>query len=349
MIPMYLKRYRNWSQCKAIIGHTLHTFITTKFSQLNARGKFNILEVGCGDGNTCIQLESEYSNAGIIALDLNSYNNITSNHKIVYLQKDIQEFVLEDSFDCIIGIAVLPYVKDKVRALLNIWRSLKLHGIAVLSVQPYHFGPYALNMFAHGDIVWNKNYQALVIYKKSEQFEPKNLPCLSYIYLEYTQEKLDSSDGQIRNIWPSFLLFPFYIHPYTKKLVELQPYPQSIVSLYVPNFVTIHKELASSLFSTKLFYPKLMVKNPNHDNRNVTHINFTPCSAKKLSTKKITFADVLIEEKVKQRELSNNSKKIKNDASPTCCGWLYATLILGWGKKAAPDVDVHKGSFLAHG
>lgn len=257
-------RKRDWNAVRPIIGSALHDFLLSRFTALNTRGGFTLLEVGCGLGNTSLELSHKFSNLRSCAIDIDHHNNISFCHNVVFQQHCIEEFNRENSFDCCLAIAVLPYVRDKVRALLNIWRSLKLNDIAVISIEPHYFGPFALEMFASGDIKWSSNKQALVIHKTSLIPTERLLPCSLYRLLEFNQAYKVINLKRFYQ-WPSFLKYTHFFALFTNEQLELKPYYQAFVSLYC-----LHSAYDSSpalLFTNPDLYPACMIKEPKECNR----------------------------------------------------------------------------------
>lgn len=91
-----------------------------------------VIEVGCGTGNTLIQLASKYPNASFTGIDMtvNSLNIARENAKakdlknISFLEKNLLELDLNEKYDIVLCIGVLHHLADMNKGLENIIKLL---------------------------------------------------------------------------------------------------------------------------------------------------------------------------------------------------------------------------------
>ncbi len=91
----------------------------------------HILDVGCGTGRLLARLER--SGADTIGIDISGKMVEKAKGKsLLAFQSDINDFIWNEQFDLIVSVLTFNYIKDKKRALENIWYLLKLGGTLVL-------------------------------------------------------------------------------------------------------------------------------------------------------------------------------------------------------------------------
>lgn len=142
-----------------------------KKAKKTADEKIDIVDFGCGTGvgiknEAVIHDSATLSNLYFIGIDQSISTQQGPGY--AFFKDDLQklESLKDETVDFGFSCAVLDYVDDKVLALKNIWRTLKLGGKAIVSITPDHFGPYALDMFPRtDDIFWDDDFQALTLRK----------------------------------------------------------------------------------------------------------------------------------------------------------------------------------------
>jgi ubiquinone/menaquinone biosynthesis C-methylase UbiE len=91
----------------------------------------HILDVGCGTGRLIARLER--SGADTIGIDISERMVEKAKSKsLLVFQSDINEFIWNEQFDVIVSVLTFNYIKDKKRALQNIWYLMKLGGLFTL-------------------------------------------------------------------------------------------------------------------------------------------------------------------------------------------------------------------------
>ena len=94
---------------------------------LNPKEDEEILDLGCGDGT--LSLEIIKSKAKVIAVDLSSDMVKKAQSKGIEAYKmDVTNLPYENKFDAVFSNAVLHWVKDKNKAIVNIHKVLKSKG-----------------------------------------------------------------------------------------------------------------------------------------------------------------------------------------------------------------------------
>ena len=133
---------------------------------------------------------------------------------------------VEKSFDVIFSMNAAPYMKDQVKAIHEIWKSLKVGGVAIFGTAQGYFGKLAKELFpAEGsDAVWSKDNKAIIITRSSD--EP-NLPCLDYKWVPPLPTQL-KQDAYYRD-----RLFLNYSDN-KSNWHGVHPFPKSIPSTYQP-------------------------------------------------------------------------------------------------------------------
>lgn len=135
-----------------------------------------ILEVGCGLGNTLIELNAmckrnltelyQKSNVSCVLYGLDCEKVSTSSMSYRFLHQNIEKPLSEHlKFDCVFSLATFPYVDDALAGLKNIARSLKPAGKAFIHIEPFYFGPYGVEMFQQAGVIeWShKNPNVLIV------------------------------------------------------------------------------------------------------------------------------------------------------------------------------------------
>ncbi len=92
----------------------------------------DILDLGCGPGNSTKILSMYFKNSNIIGIDnsydmLNSANHLNIPAKFQYC--DIQKGLLDSTFDLIFANASLQWIENQEKLFLNIFSSLNSDGI----------------------------------------------------------------------------------------------------------------------------------------------------------------------------------------------------------------------------
>lgn len=138
----------------------------TNFS--NKAPKFNILDVGCGFGSTTFPLLKLFPKAQIIASELSVpmlavLKQKLANHKdkdrVELLQLNAEELNFKDnSFDLIVGAAILHHLFNPQKALKDCARILKPGGIAIF-FEPFSEGMSMMALIYeaiihHGGFKW---------------------------------------------------------------------------------------------------------------------------------------------------------------------------------------------------
>jgi len=108
-------------------------------------GKQRILDLGCGDGNSIDSLAIAHSRVECHGVDVqHPYRKNSVKLRFKFQQEDLQTLSYPDNhFDVIYSCSVLPYVEDKVKALLQAYRVLKPGGLAIIQVDANYFGAMA--------------------------------------------------------------------------------------------------------------------------------------------------------------------------------------------------------------
>lgn len=92
----------------------------------------NILDVGCGTGWFCKALKEKYSESNVTGLDIEDERKFSG---FKFISGDINNLPFDDGrFDGISCKAVLEHVKDPLKAVLELNRSLKKEGVLFISV-----------------------------------------------------------------------------------------------------------------------------------------------------------------------------------------------------------------------
>lgn len=125
-----------------------------------------ILDVGCGEGNALQELSQLCAQAGyhvtLTGLDIEKEkpNHFPENAR--YISADISTMdvrELKSQFDLIISVNVFPYIIHKDKALSNVAKMLSAKGSALISLEPFYFGPYGAQLFAGSNCCkWDEGY-----------------------------------------------------------------------------------------------------------------------------------------------------------------------------------------------
>ena len=92
---------------------------------LNPKEDEEILDLGCGDGTLSLAIIK--SKAKVIAVDLSSDMVKKAQSKGIEAYKmDVTNLPYENKFDAVFSNAVLHWVKDKNKAIVNIHKSLNV-------------------------------------------------------------------------------------------------------------------------------------------------------------------------------------------------------------------------------
>lgn len=103
-------------------------------AELDLKGNERILDLGCGDGGITTQLAGLVPNGLTVGIDA-SQSMIESAQKSYNAENmrfdlmDINTIDFEDEFDVVFSNATLHWVKDHMRLLANVYKSLKAEGI----------------------------------------------------------------------------------------------------------------------------------------------------------------------------------------------------------------------------
>ncbi len=95
----------------------------------------NILEIGCGEGNTLVELKRQGKAKFVIGIDIVNLNQSSKLDKFILADIENDNIDLpEEYFDIIICADVLEHLKDPWNALRKIRKFLKPNGILLASI-----------------------------------------------------------------------------------------------------------------------------------------------------------------------------------------------------------------------
>ncbi len=101
-------------------------------------GKETILDIGCGDGKTTIELAKKVPNGKVIGIDPspNMIEECKKNYSHIknlsFNRLSAEEFSFEINFDLIVSFYALHYVEDQLSVLKKVYESLKQKGKFIL-------------------------------------------------------------------------------------------------------------------------------------------------------------------------------------------------------------------------
>ena len=98
---------------------------------------FRILDVGCGIGQLCADLNKAFPNAEIVGIDpsekmIERARKINYNKNIKYITGFAENILFEEKFDVIVSTNAFPYVLDKTYFLEKIKKTLNPNGKLLL-------------------------------------------------------------------------------------------------------------------------------------------------------------------------------------------------------------------------
>jgi trans-aconitate 2-methyltransferase len=102
------------------------------------KGDESILDIGCGDGKTTIELAKKVPNGKVIGIDpsSNMIDECKKNYSLIknisFEQKGAEEFSFDIKFDLIVSFFALHYVNDQLTVLKNIYNALKPRGKLII-------------------------------------------------------------------------------------------------------------------------------------------------------------------------------------------------------------------------
>jgi 2-polyprenyl-3-methyl-5-hydroxy-6-metoxy-1,4-benzoquinol methylase len=113
----------------------------------------NILEIGCGQGNTLIELKKQGKAKFIAGIDIVDLNQSTKLDKFILADIESEENIdlPENYFDVIICADVLEHLKDPWNVLEKIKKFLKPNGIVVASIPNIREIKTLVSIFVKGD------------------------------------------------------------------------------------------------------------------------------------------------------------------------------------------------------
>jgi 2-polyprenyl-3-methyl-5-hydroxy-6-metoxy-1,4-benzoquinol methylase len=113
----------------------------------------NILEVGCGQGNTLIELKKQAKAKFIAGIDIVDLNQSTKLDKFILADIESEENIdlPENYFDVIICADVLEHLKDPWNVLEKIRKFLKPNGILIASIPNIREIETLISIFVKGD------------------------------------------------------------------------------------------------------------------------------------------------------------------------------------------------------
>jgi len=152
------KRYETSRTLKVIehddlLGDCLYEI----FEYLRHNPSARVLDIGCGNGAALSDLKKDFPEATCDGIDSNPQ---TPKKGIRIAHKPAEDLAIKNRYDIIFSTAVLPYVKDKRKALQNIARALALESDAkaYIHCDPFYFGPHGDQIFEGSDIAkWRTN------------------------------------------------------------------------------------------------------------------------------------------------------------------------------------------------
>lgn len=103
----------------------------------------NIIDIGCGPGNSTFVLKNRFPNANIIGID-NSADMISKakskDSSINFVQADVNEFFAEckDKFDVVFSNACIQWIPNHKDLLSKLMRILKINGVLAIQI-PYNY------------------------------------------------------------------------------------------------------------------------------------------------------------------------------------------------------------------
>jgi len=96
---------------------------------------FNILEIGCGEGNTLVELKKQGKAKFVAGIDIVDFNQSSKLDRFVLADIETDNINLPDEyFDIIICADVLEHLKDPWKTLEKIKKYLKPNGIIIASI-----------------------------------------------------------------------------------------------------------------------------------------------------------------------------------------------------------------------
>ncbi len=102
-------------------------------SELHFKGNEIIIDLGCGDGTITNQLAEMVPRGKVIGIDasegmIKTARKDKKQKNVYFEQKDINEIDYIEEFDFIFSNATLHWIKDHVKLLRNLYKSLKNNG-----------------------------------------------------------------------------------------------------------------------------------------------------------------------------------------------------------------------------
>lgn len=127
-------RVRAWAEVRALLELQLAPLGRHALAALAPRAGENILDIGCGGGETAVSLaEAVAPNGAVTGIDISAAvlarARSTASEHVRFIEGDAQTFAFEPaSFDAAFSRFGVMFFADPVAAFVNIRRSLKPHG-----------------------------------------------------------------------------------------------------------------------------------------------------------------------------------------------------------------------------
>jgi 2-polyprenyl-3-methyl-5-hydroxy-6-metoxy-1,4-benzoquinol methylase len=116
--------------------------VNMMLNMLNEVGNYNLMDVGCGNGWVVRKAAMNARCNKAVGVDVSpSMIEIAKQKKLTdkeqYICEDFCELVLDDSFDIILSMEVMYYIKPLVETLEKIYSLLKNGGVFIMGVDYY--------------------------------------------------------------------------------------------------------------------------------------------------------------------------------------------------------------------
>ena len=126
---------KNWVQKKETLDNMLNPFGNAALQNLNLSNKSNVIDIGCGSGETTFQIAESISTEGTVTgIDISEpllehANTINSHTNVKFINADVQSNTLEpNTYSHAFSRFGVMFFDNSVTAFKNIHQSLKANG-----------------------------------------------------------------------------------------------------------------------------------------------------------------------------------------------------------------------------